>query len=84
MTQELNPRLVRVDDFVAELLEDRAGSLPPSEKAQADNWLCVAKELRASTSARMTRVWEESLEEKSDASKQPDFPSRPRRAITLE
>ena len=59
MTQEVKPRLVRVDDFVAESLEARANSLPPSEKAQANNWRDVAKKLRASGNTRMVRVWEE-------------------------
>jgi len=59
VTQEVKPRLVRVDDFVAESLEARANSLPSSEKAQAKNWRDVSKKLRASGSTRMVRVWDE-------------------------
>jgi hypothetical protein len=64
---ELKLRVVRVDDFAAELLEKLAGSLPPSQRAQADNWLGAANELRASTNTRMTRVWEEPPKENSEA-----------------
>jgi hypothetical protein len=84
MTQELKPKLVRVDEFVAELLEERASSLPPSQKAKANNWLRAANERRASTGTRMTGVWQESPEEKSDAAKEPDFPVRPMQVTTLE
>jgi hypothetical protein len=45
MTQELKPRVMRVDDFVAELLEKLAASIPPSQKTQTDIWLSAANEL---------------------------------------
>ena len=59
MAQEIKPRLVRVDDFVAETLESEADMMPPWTKFQAGIWRDVAKDLRASASAKMVRVWEE-------------------------
>jgi hypothetical protein len=58
MQQERNPRLVRVDDFVAETLEAEADKMPPWTKFQADIWRDVAKDLRASENTKMVRVWE--------------------------
>ena len=66
MQQDIKPRLVRVDDFVAETLEAEADSMSPSEISQADIWRDVAKDLRASKNTRMVRVWEE-METKSAA-----------------
>lgn len=66
MQQERNPRLVRVDDFVAETLEAEADKMPPWTKFQADIWRYVAKDLRASEKTNMVRVWE-GTELKSDA-----------------
>jgi hypothetical protein len=66
MQQERKPRLVRIDDFVAETLESEADTMPPWAKFQADIWRDVAKELRASESTKIVRVWEEP-EPKSDA-----------------
>jgi hypothetical protein len=66
MQQEMKPRLVRVDDFVAETLEAAADKLPPWAKSQADIWRDVAKDLRASESTKIVRVWEEP-EPKSDS-----------------
>jgi hypothetical protein len=66
MQQERNPRLVRVDDFVAETLEAEADKMPPWTKFQADIWRDVAKDLRASENTKMVRVWE-GTELKSDA-----------------
>jgi hypothetical protein len=65
MQQETNPRLVRVDDFVAETLEAEADKMPPWTKFQADIWRDVAKDLRASVNTKMVRVWE-GTELKSD------------------
>ena len=59
MAQEIKPRLVRVDDFVAETLESEADMMPPLTKFQAGIWRDVAKDLRASESTKMVRVWEE-------------------------
>jgi hypothetical protein len=59
MQQERKPRLVRMDDFVAETLESEADKMPPWAKLQADIWRDVAKDLRASESTKMVRVWEE-------------------------
>jgi hypothetical protein len=59
MQQEMKPRLVRVDDFVAETLEAHADKMPPWAKSQAENWRDVAKDLRESESTKMVRVWEE-------------------------
>jgi hypothetical protein len=59
MQEERKPRLVRVDDFVAETLEAKADKMPPWTRFQADIWRDVAKDLRASESTKMVRVWEE-------------------------
>ena len=59
MAQEIKPRLVRVDDFVAETLESEADMMPPWTKFQAGVWRDVAKDLRASENTKMVRVWEE-------------------------
>ena len=59
MAQEIKPRLVRVDAFVAETLESEAHTTPPWTKFQAGIWRDVAKDLRASASTKMVRVWEE-------------------------
>jgi hypothetical protein len=37
MQQEVKPRLIRVDDFVAETLEAHADKMPPWAKSQAEN-----------------------------------------------
>jgi hypothetical protein len=66
MQEDIKPRFVRVDDFVVETLEAKAGKMPPWAKSQADNWRDVAKDLRASESTKMVRVWEEP-EPKSDS-----------------
>jgi hypothetical protein len=47
MQQERNPRLVRVNDFVADNLEAEADMMPPWTKFQAGIWRDVAKDLRA-------------------------------------
>ncbi len=59
MQQERKPRLVRVNDFVADNLEAEADNMPPWSKFQAGIWRDVAKDLRASESTKMVRVWEE-------------------------
>jgi hypothetical protein len=59
MQQERKPRLVRVNDFVADNLEAEADMMPPWSKFQAGIWRDVAKDLRASESTKMVRVWEE-------------------------
>jgi hypothetical protein len=66
MQEDIKPRFVRVDDFVVETLEAKADKMPPWAKSQADNWRDVAKDLRASESTKMVRVWEEP-EPKSDS-----------------
>ena len=66
MQEDTKPRLVRVDDFVAETLEAKADQMPPWAKSQADNWRDVATDLRASESTKIVRVWEEP-EPKSDS-----------------
>jgi len=58
MQEERKPRLVRVNDFVADNLEAEADMMPPWTKFQAG--ICdVANDLRASESTKMVRVWEE-------------------------
>jgi len=59
MQEERKPRLVRVNDFVADNLEAEADMMPPWTKFQAGIWRDVAKDLRASESTKMVRVWEE-------------------------
>lgn len=59
MQQERKPRLVRVNDFVADNLEAEADKMPPWTAFQAGIWRDVAKDLRASESTKMVRVWEE-------------------------
>ena len=66
MQEERKARLVRVDDFVAETLESEADMMPPWTRFQADIWRDVARDLRASESAKIVRVWEEP-EPKSDS-----------------
>ena len=58
MQEERKARLVRVDDFVAETLESEADMMPPWTKFQAGIWRDVARDLRASESTKMVRVWE--------------------------
>ena len=60
MAQEVKPRIVRADDFVAEQLEEIAGRLPPSEKAQAEYLRGAAKRFRDSERTGMVRIWERS------------------------
>ncbi len=59
MQEERKPRLVRVNDFVADNLEAEADMMPPWTKFQAGIWRDVAKDLRASESTKMVGVWEE-------------------------
>ena len=59
MQEERKPRVVRVNDFVADNLEAEADMMPPWTKFQAGIWRDVAKDLRASASTKMVRVWEE-------------------------
>jgi hypothetical protein len=59
MQEERKPRLVRVNDFVADNLEAEADMMPPWTKFQAGIWRDVAKDLRASESTKMVRVSEE-------------------------
>lgn len=59
MQEERKPRWVRVNDFVADQLEAEADMMPPWTKFQAGIWREVAKDLRASESTKMVRVWEE-------------------------
>jgi hypothetical protein len=66
MQEDIKPRLVRLDDLVAETLEAKADKMPPWAKSQADIWRDVADDLRASDSTKMVRVWEEP-EPKSDS-----------------
>lgn len=53
---ELTPRLVRVVDFVAELLEEEADRLLAGRD---DSRRTMAEILRKSDNPRMVRVWEE-------------------------
>ena len=69
MQEDIKPRLVRLDDFVAETLEAKADKMPPWAKSQADIWRDVAKDLRASKSTKMVRVWEETETKSAAASK---------------
>jgi hypothetical protein len=66
MQEDIKPRWVRLDDFVAETLEAKADKMPPWAKSQADSWRNVAKDLRESESTKIVRVWEEP-EPKSDS-----------------
>jgi hypothetical protein len=66
MQEERKPRLVRLDDFVAEILEAAADEMPPWAKSKAEIWRDVAKDLRESESTKI--VWvREVPEPKSDA-----------------
>ena len=69
MQEERKPRLVRLDDFVAEILEAAADEMPPWAKSKAEIWLDVAKDLRESESTKIVWVWEEP-EPKSDSASQ--------------
>jgi hypothetical protein len=69
MQEDIKPRLVRVDDFVAETLEAKADKMPPWAKSQADK-RDVAKDLRTSENTKFVRVWEEP-ELNSDSSFKP-------------
>lgn len=54
----MKPRIVRVDDFVAEEIEGEAARLPPSKAGEAKILLEHAASLRASRRTRYLRVWE--------------------------
>jgi hypothetical protein len=56
---EMKPRLIRVDDYVAEILEGDADRLPPSMKEQAEIYRQTAQRLCQSNNPRMVRIWEE-------------------------
>jgi hypothetical protein len=58
MEKEYEPRIMRVDDYVAESLEHQADILPPSHKDEAEMWRDAAKWFRASSGTKMVRVWE--------------------------
>jgi hypothetical protein len=66
MQEDIKPRWVRLDDFLAETLEAKADKMPPWAKSQADSWRNVSKDLRESESTKIVRVWEEP-EPKSDS-----------------
>jgi hypothetical protein len=68
MQQEVKPRLVRVDDFVAETLEAQADKMPPWAKSQAEIWRDVAKDLRESESTKIVWLWEEPAPKAASAS----------------
>jgi hypothetical protein len=68
MQEDIKPRSVRLDDFVAETLEANADKMPPWAKSQADVWRIVAKDLRASESTKFVRVWEEPEPKSNSAS----------------
>jgi hypothetical protein len=55
----LQPRIVRVADFVAEELEREASLIPDGYKSRRDVLLDMAKGMRDSTNPRTIRVWEE-------------------------
>lgn len=57
---EMKLRVVRADDFVAEMLEKEASGLPPSEKDKADGLRRTADHFRKSGRTGMIRLWEES------------------------
>ncbi|MGD0228330.1 MAG: hypothetical protein ABSF71_39005 [Terriglobia bacterium] len=56
---EMKPRLIRVDDYVAEILEGDADRLPPSMKEQAEVYRQMAQRFRQSDNQKMVRIWEE-------------------------
>jgi len=68
MQQEVKPRLVRVDDFVAETLEAHADKMPPWAKSQAEIWRDIAKDLRESESTKIVWLWEEPAPKAASAS----------------
>jgi len=68
MQQEVKPRLVRVDDFVAETLEAHADRMPPWAKTQAEIWRDIAKDLRESESTKIVWLWEEPAPKAASAS----------------
>ncbi len=57
--ENMKPRLVRVVDFVAELLEAEAAKMPASYKDQADILRNSAAEYRKIDNPKMVRLWEE-------------------------
>lgn len=58
MDEELTARVIRADDFVAELVEEEAARMPPSYQERADVLRQFAIRLRASGETKLVRVWE--------------------------
>lgn len=59
MEKAVNPRVIRVADFVAESLEAEANKLPPSRKDQADSLRKQAAIMRESADTKTVKIWEE-------------------------
>ena len=60
---------MRLDDFVAEILEATADEMPPWAKSKAEIWRDVAKDLWESESTKIVWVWEEPEPKSDSASK---------------
>ena len=56
---EMKYRLIRIDDYVAELIETDAARMPLSMKEQADILRERAQRLRQSDEKGMVRIWNE-------------------------
>lgn len=63
MPKKIKPRVVRVDDFIAEGIEAEAKRIPKSDKVMADLLRKSAKLFRNSKNPKMIRVWEEEDED---------------------
>jgi len=57
-------KYIRVDDFIAEQIEQEANRLPPSAHAERGFLLDYAARLRQTSSTKVVRIWE--TEPKSD------------------
>lgn len=67
MLKKNESRLVRSDDFIAELLESDAEKLPKSEGEAAGLLRKVAKRYRDSSRPKVIRVYEETQEDFNQA-----------------
>lgn len=68
---ETKPRLVRLDDFLAEGIEAQARGIPP-EHPDAEACRRMAKVFRESGRTKMIKVWEEVSQEMSDYKIEPN------------
>jgi hypothetical protein len=59
MEKKYELRAIRVDDWVAELLETEADRMPPSYKEQADILRKQAQNYRNSSNTKIVHFWQE-------------------------